>query len=178
MAFLTAPATGSPASTRLSLQAWSGQQQLPDFSWRRKYPLRPVYPPLCASCIYPVVLASSHCTRPTSHEHVVPMRTRMNHSDAAAPLHPRLRQRLLNSKCPFPGATVDPINRRGGAAKQRAASAPEWRPAPDPPGSPLPVQPNSLTAVFATSSPWCLAPSSSFWLGWRCPCPPAIVLAP
>jgi hypothetical protein len=32
-----------------------------------------------------------------------------------------------------------------------------------------PAKPNSFTAVFTTGSPWWRAPSSSFWLGWRCP---------
>ncbi len=40
------------------------------------------------------------------------------------------------------------------------------------------VQPNSLRAVWATSSPWWRAPSSSILLGWRDPSPPAMVVAP
>ena len=36
----------------------------------------------------------------------------------------------------------------------------------------------SFEAISATCRPWKRASSSSFWLGWRSPLPPAIVLAP
>lgn len=139
-------------------------------------------PPFAPSCNPPSGLRSRTCRSAAMHRSLDPTGFRTARGDPLfAPPAPHESRMKASGKARTARSTPCPAGER----KNPRALAPgprQARPCPgrcsQPRAGPLPAHPNSLTAVAATSWPWWRAPSSSFWLGWRWPWPPAMVLAP